>query len=1277
MTIVPRFIISLFLGLSLFASAAETRLALVPVDSRCATAADFLTAKFSKSSEIALLERVEVERVLREQNLTARGSAELLRLGHSLGAQGVLVLDAFEQKTATNLTARLIAVRSGVAIGFQSYPLPLKGLDEWSDMIAQYFVGLLPKLGVQANDAIPLSILNLRSTLTTAEGLRLENEATSMLIHRLIAQKEIFVLERQRMTLLGAEKELREVQESPFWNGSYILEGVIERGGAVRDALSIKMRLAASGRPSQTIGGESPEGDLAVLIDRLAAELITRLGKTTNHAPWDPAVEAGRYAQEARWGMRWDNPELARAAADAAWTLGNRSVETALIRVRTELAKAPAMWNVEGASSLGDVSPLVPPETKGLDSLQMSLDNYLSMTPALGTNAGSKAWINFGSGLLEGVAGRLCYFWFYPDRAKQVANELESLREGARELEHLLLRRDNQPGGRAFAVDLASNILQMKITYGWSYAESPEAAIAEIRGLFEAGLSRKQREELIGAPRRWLRPWTDAERARSDARWGSFLDTTIRSTNSLDALTAALMRARGKNSENQQEISRLQYAMAKVMLAHRTNLMCHESRLTQRAMDYLDHRPVITFRRLPVADAVRTNLVESIVTENLCFDDDMLTRLFQIEAFQLGHLRHVLAQLDRGAGTNTPSILRKRFFKAYANRGNSYHDEVFQRLFRAEDYNQSEIRGIISRLDDWRTLDQHNHPENVPAIEKRLALLKSLGTPLRPSAIESAAPTINSEVLNVTRFWAPTFPSIYSGGRTQVVVSHRILQAVGRNEFVWARVRANVQFRWSVDYLRGYLVSNAVFEQFFRIDLKDFSQTKSSPVWKSPTEPVPWNLLSQGVLAARHEGLFFLEESSLSLWDGRAADFRKLDVALPGQLSLQQVGDRFYFGSPDTVLELDPATLAVRTMASRRRNPPLATQDRLPGYGAPTFFKGDGDIVFVTLANRIHPWNIATGTWNEDFTAGPGSLARLPISPTEDSVLYWEGQQHDDRKLKRFTRKGIDEFLLEMKRPDLGPPSSMRRRMPAAAPRWKMPARLSASFVTARDGTNLWAFDRRASTLAFFDSRWEEPLPIQLSLTPGILTNAAPHGDVYELTPLANGLIIFRRLAEGFWFIPQPQLDAALNRMTAAQGPARQIASTPSRPVLVDTNSGWADEVTSNVAQIMRRFSRSRPGALDMGELVAAIGQEADLAGYRSLATGFQSTLLIIDPYDTNGNQRIDAPELDAMIKAGKPTMTREEFMKRWDTNLNGEFDIEEIRAAIAEKQRARKFPKR
>ena len=194
------------------------RLALIAETGEAAAASDVLTAQLSGNLRLHLLERNEIEKVYREQMLSA-GNKDYLKLGRILGADGLMLLDVVRTKQATNLMARLIAVKPGVVLADEGFTWPLAHMDEWSLSFAKHLNLFLPKLTVLAKDTIPISVVNLRSAVPSAEAQEAEQQLKLLTIQRLSQERQFFVLERQRMQLLSEEKELKS-DESAFWNGS-------------------------------------------------------------------------------------------------------------------------------------------------------------------------------------------------------------------------------------------------------------------------------------------------------------------------------------------------------------------------------------------------------------------------------------------------------------------------------------------------------------------------------------------------------------------------------------------------------------------------------------------------------------------------------------------------------------------------------------------------------------------------------------------------------------------------------------------------------------------------------------------------------------------------------------------------------------------------------------------------------------------------------------------------------------------------------------------------
>ena len=165
-------------------SVAPARLAILAVDPALGAANDVLTAAWSKREGLVLLERAQIEKVYREQQLSA-ANQDLVKLGHILGANGLVILQTVNEGTNQFLQARLIAVNPGVVLAEFRSPWPLKDPVQWSEVVTADFSPLFPKLTVLPKDAVPLSVLNLRSPLRAVAGQEMERELTVLLIHRL------------------------------------------------------------------------------------------------------------------------------------------------------------------------------------------------------------------------------------------------------------------------------------------------------------------------------------------------------------------------------------------------------------------------------------------------------------------------------------------------------------------------------------------------------------------------------------------------------------------------------------------------------------------------------------------------------------------------------------------------------------------------------------------------------------------------------------------------------------------------------------------------------------------------------------------------------------------------------------------------------------------------------------------------------------------------------------------------------------------------------------
>jgi Ca2+-binding EF-hand superfamily protein len=330
------------------------RLALIAETGEVSAAVDILTAKLSGNGKIELLERDEIEKIYQEQGLSA-ANQDYLKLGRLLGADGLLLLNVARTPETTNLTARLIAVKPGVILADGNFDWPLKDTAEWSESAGAYLDSFLPKLSVLPKDAIPISVVNLRSAINSTAGGETERQLKQLIIQRLSQEPRFFVLERQKMQLLGDEKELK-ADDSAFWDGSYLLEGIVDQNGYSPDTITINARLTPpKGSTPILMKVSGSRTNLAEVINQLAAKITGALKINSQVTPWNANDEAVQFCDEAKWALCWGAYPEAQTAAESAWALGKTDLDCASVRLRSYLAEEEAGTEVyqEETTSFG------------------------------------------------------------------------------------------------------------------------------------------------------------------------------------------------------------------------------------------------------------------------------------------------------------------------------------------------------------------------------------------------------------------------------------------------------------------------------------------------------------------------------------------------------------------------------------------------------------------------------------------------------------------------------------------------------------------------------------------------------------------------------------------------------------------------------------------------------------------------------------------------------------------------------------------------------------
>jgi len=336
-------LLALVLALTLRAQTnMPARLAIVSETDDTAAAADLLTAQLSSQPNIQLLERDQITRVYREQSLS-KANTDYLKLGQVLGADGLLLLEKVQEGGNQFLRVRLVAVKPGVMLEAERFDWARVDPVEWPAAFARHLKRNLAKLAVPKSAAIPLSVINLRSAASSKTAEETDRQLQLLTIERLSQQPELFVLERQKMSMLGEEKA-RQTDDSAFWNGSWLLEGVVDQNGYSQDTMTVDIRLAPPhGGAPVAFAVSGSRTNLPEIIDQLVAGVNRALKINATVPPLDATAEAAQFCEEARWALRWNVLPEAAAAAEAAWALGKQDLDTALLRMRAALADISAV----------------------------------------------------------------------------------------------------------------------------------------------------------------------------------------------------------------------------------------------------------------------------------------------------------------------------------------------------------------------------------------------------------------------------------------------------------------------------------------------------------------------------------------------------------------------------------------------------------------------------------------------------------------------------------------------------------------------------------------------------------------------------------------------------------------------------------------------------------------------------------------------------------------------------------------------------------------------
>jgi len=972
------FFIALFAFTRLLAQTnGPVRLALISENDPAATAADVLTAQFSGNQKIQLLERNQIARVYREQGLSA-ANTDYLKLGQILGADGLLLLQTATEGTNQFLNVRLMAVKPGVVLLAERYPWPVTDLTEWSPAFAKHLDLFLPKLTVLVKDAIPISVVNLRSSIQSADSVESEQQLKLLTIQRLSREPQLFVLERQKMQLLGEEKDLN-LDDSAFWNGSYLLEGVVDQNGYSKETITINARLTPpKGGAALQFEADGSRTNLAEVINQLAVKVNEVLKVNSTVKEWNAADEAAQYFDEAKWAMRWGLFHEAQEASESAWALGQRTTAVMSLRLQSYLDEAPSFTR-SGTTRYFVLLPT--PDPANLELAIHVVELYNRDIPLVMAQGGSSVANNPSSApnlaaTAKGVlkvngriqAGGTIAFsnnveWFDIGIAalEMSSAVLQNFNQAAEaRSEHELQLSELRGATRQLVTALETNVppdtlSTLKWEDGGRWFDKPETALPMYEKMLKSGYRPSTHD--IGDDREnrnfpQIVGWSWEDRKRIPDLLRQFAAKLAVSTNQdlqLEGLLYKLMLtpydSSGRLDAIQNELYGQIWEQRQSLFAGRIEASVigriEESLCYKHGMSFgnLRWQPFLGFKQHLRKDYLaHIDRFDDRGFEALFFPVDITGNL-SMSAFSKSEIAEILPMLVD--------------FKRRLN------------LSRTEGFRVDQVPGILAEIDSSKAKAKLNLNSGETSARSAVSKPNAIKTVVEFTSWKLDLPPMDPDLRPVVR------TSIYRHGKLWVQILC-CKSGVSRDNF--RTVFASVDPQTGLCEVIPFPSELGSPDRFFEITA---------------------------------DSLYAIQGNRLEQYPFQTKRWETVNIPMQGDVQILELKDRLYLATSDAILELAPDTQTIQILASLRRRPAINRMDELDGFGR-IFAGNDGKLVvsaqqsFFTYLPDSHKWKEVPGAMEDAVTwyttiptryekdGRPIDPFDRSVAPTPNPVRLWE-----------------------------------------------------------------------------------------------------------------------------------------------------------------------------------------------------------------------------------------------------------------------------------------------
>jgi hypothetical protein len=337
-----------FLGLSVSAALSQDRqqirLAIVDVGITQKVPGpflDLLLAAFNQHPEIALLERTEIDRLLREQALSlSLSNADMVKAGKLLAADSLLMLESGVSEGKALLRCRLVNTSYGFKLWDTSLPFPAKP-EEYqiqAGILARQATQKISKITLKPENLMMLGVSNFSSEELSPKWEWLSDALATAVEQNLALYPGVVLMERTKAGSLMDERALAAGLPEALRASTVLVDGSYriqrEKGP---DSISVHVRCRKQGR---NLGEARIEGSIRSLGDlypKVVAAIVSSLGKKPDTLSMQPEAEAEMLANDARSFLKIHDPEQAVPSVEAALSLKPNSDELKALLIDASL----------------------------------------------------------------------------------------------------------------------------------------------------------------------------------------------------------------------------------------------------------------------------------------------------------------------------------------------------------------------------------------------------------------------------------------------------------------------------------------------------------------------------------------------------------------------------------------------------------------------------------------------------------------------------------------------------------------------------------------------------------------------------------------------------------------------------------------------------------------------------------------------------------------------------------------------------------------------------